>query len=485
MAETPRTEPADRVEPQAAFAAADHRTQDHALVVLGPPTDVPPGFLLTASRLTLGAGEDDDVFLTGVGVVPGHVNLIFLEGRMTLLSAMEEVRVDGKTVTTFPFEFAPLQALSLSPDTHLSYGPAGSLWPQQPVWALPEAALESEEAVPTGPTQASQASASDRMRSGKPRSRKDWALLTARMGGVAVGAAALIVCALVAFDVIWGSREVVNPGEMAIDRSEDVLARLLASDPASFSTVKLTVRNDGALAVTGFLPSEVAYRKLAEQARRELVESGGNVRLDAMTSERLSALVRDSLSRLTMGSRLDVSADSVHIHVFGVEPDPVALARLKAELDHLTARVAPYKLELDLRVQTADQFGRDVLAALARSPATRDMQFRLEEGGARITGLVAAAVEVEARAALAELEKDFADRLPLTFDLKVDPKLNFKVVSLALGGDTSSATLAQRGKLQTFRVGETVFGTGELTDIKGDGVMLALGRREVFIPLIR
>jgi hypothetical protein len=86
---------------------------------------------------------------------------------------------------------------------------------------------------------------------------------------------------------------------------------------------------------------------------------------------------------------------------------------------------------------------------------------------------------------VAEVQKTFAERLPLTVDLKVDPKLNFSVVSLTQGGDGSTATLVQRGRTQIFRVGEPVFGVGELTDIKSDGVVLALGRREIFIPLIR
>jgi len=113
------------------------------------------------------------------------------------------------------------------------------------------------------------------------------------------------------------------------------------------------------------------------------------------------------------------------------------------------------------------------------------MQVRIEANGARITGLVAAPVESEARTALNKIVEDFSSRLPLTVELKVDPKLNFTVVSLTQGGLESSATLIQRGKTQTFRVGESVFNTGELREVKSDGVVIALGRREMFIPLIR
>ena len=307
----------------------------------------------------------------------------------------------------------------------------------------------------------------------------------ARLASVALGAATVIVVGLVVTDLIWGNREVVNPAEIVIDRSEETLKRLLASDPKNYGSVKLTVRPDGALALTGFLDSEAAFRKLAEQVRQEDVNSRGNVRLDAMTSERLSALVKDHLARFPLASRVEVTPSLVQITVFGVLTEQEGVDRIKGDLTRLAARVAPRKLEVEFRVQPADQISNEIINALGRSATTRDLQFRIDDDGGRITGLVAAAVESEARAAVAEVQKTFAERLPLTVDLKVDPKLNFSVVSLTQGGDGSTATLVQRGRTQIFRVGEPVFGVGELTDIKSDGVVLALGRREIFIPLIR
>ena len=76
-----------------------------------------------------------------------------------------------------------------------------------------------------------------------------------------------------------------------------------------------------------------------------------------------------------------------------------------------------------------------------------------------------------------------AQRVPLTFDLKVDPKLNFTLVGLTIGGETSTATLVQRGRVESYRLGEAVFGTGELREIRRNGVVIALGRRELFIPM--
>jgi len=461
--------------------------REFTLVVLGGADDGErPGFHLGASRLSLGAGESDDVFLTGVGVVPGHVQLIFLEGRVTLLAAAEEVRVDGKAVTVFPFELKPLQPISLSPDTHLAYGQVGSPWPPAPTWVLPQ-----EEAAPDAADAGAGAGAAGAgalaapAAAPAPMTRRAQMIHGARLASVALGAATVIVVGLVVTDLIWGNREVVNPAEISIDRSEETLKRLLASDPKNYGSVKLTVRPDGALALTGFLDSEAAFRKLAEQVRQEDVNSRGNVRLDAMTSERLSALVKDHLARFPLASRVEVTPSLVQITVFGVLTEQEGVDRIKGDLTRLAARVAPRKLEVEFRVQPADQISNEIINALGRSATTRDLQFRIDDDGGRITGLVAAAVESEARAAVAEVQKTFAERLPLTVDLKVDPKLNFSVVSLTQGGDGSTATLVQRGRTQIFRVGEPVFGVGELTDIKSDGVVLALGRREIFIPLIR
>ena len=449
------------------------------LVVLGPPDQVPQGLQLGDSRLTLGAGEQDDVFLAGVGVVPAHLKLIFVEGRITLLSATEEVRVDGVTVPGYPFDLQPLQALSLSPDTHLAYGEAGSSWPLPPAWALPghdpqaaplAAAAAPAAAPPSMPT---------------PRTVRQHMAFSARLGAVAAGAALVIVAGLLLSDEVWGQREVVSPGAVAIDRTEDVLSRLLASDAASFGDVKLAARPDGALSLTGFIDSEAAYRKLAEQVRQQVGPSGGNVRLDAMTTERLSALVRDQLARFPLGSHVVVTPAEVKVTVFGLQIGAEAGERLKAELGRLAVRVAPRKLEFEFLLQPAELFASEIGSALAKGSTTRDLQFSVNEQGGRISGPVAVAVEAEARAALGELQKAYADRLPLSLDLKVDPKLNFSVVSLSLGGQASTATLMQRGKAQNFRIGEAVFGAGELADIKPDGVVLALGRREIFIPLIR
>jgi hypothetical protein len=452
------------------------------LVVLGNEGEDRPGFMLGDSRLSLGAGTDDDVYLTGVGVVPGHLRLIFLEGRMTLLWAAETVRVDGQPVEVYPLDLKPLQVFSLGPDTHLTFGTAGSSWPAAPVWEVPDESPDPEAAT------AEQGSASPEggyQTGAAPMSRRAQVVHGARWAALALAAATVMVVGLVVTDLAWGVRESVVPGEVAIDRSEDLLQKWLASESASYRSVLLTVREDGTLSLTGFLDSEDAYKKLAQQVRQQSVSSGGNVRMDVLTGPRLEAMVRDILARFPLIARLEISSDRILVIVSGVKLHQDLMDRIESDLARLGARTLPRKLHVEFQVQEGYKLMQQVSAALNQSPTTRDLRFEIDETGGRIAGLVPAAIEVEALAAAHAVKKAFESQLPIAIELKVDAKLNFNLVSLTQGGDAPTAILVQRGKVQTFRVGEPVFGLGELMDIRIDGVILALGRREVFIPLSR
>jgi hypothetical protein len=451
---------------------------DYTLVVLGAADEVPPGYLLGASRLSLGAGEADDVYLAGVGVAPGHVRLVFLDGLVTLLSASEEVRIDGVVVASFPAELQPLQTLSLSPDTHLSYGAVGSKWPVPPHWQVEEASAPEEIEAPPLP---------DEVEPDRPlrvqRTVKQKVVHSAQMGSVVLGVASLLLVGMVLVNLIWGSREVVNPGEVAIDRAEQALQAFVARDPARYASVRVVRRNDGAIALTGFMDSEEAYREMADQVRQQLVSSGGNVRLDAVTRERLDGLIRDQISRYPLGSYLEITPEAIRLNVYGIQTDAVDPPRLLADLSRLRDRVKPRPMFIEMDLEPAQVVTAEITDQLVKSPITREFQISVGETGGGISGVVAPAAEAEARSLLEALKKTYGQRLPLTFDIKVDPKLNFNLVGLTLGGEAASATLVQRGRAETFRVGDEVFGNGELKEIRSNGVVVGLGRRELFIPM--
>lgn len=451
---------------------------DYTLVVLGSADDVPPGYLLGASRLSLGAGEADDVYLSGVGVAPGHVRLVFLDGQVTLLSASAEVRIDGVAVTGFPAELLPLQTLSLSPDTHLAYGTVGAQWPKPPEWEIPEPGVSVEPDPDPVPDSAVLLRPKRVQRTVKQK-----VVHSARLGSVVLGVAMLLLVAMVLINLIWGSREVVNPGEVAIDRAELVLQELVKRDPSRFSSVRVTRRNDGAIALTGFMDSEDAYHELANQVRQQVVSSGGNVRLDALTQGRLEGLIHDQISRYPLGSQLEVTPEAIQLNVYGIQTEALDASRLLADLSRLKERVKPRPMFIAMELEPAQALAAEIADQLSQSPITREFQFAVGETGGSISGVVAPAAEAEARSLLENLKEIHGQRLPLTFDIKVDPKLNFNLVGLTLGGDAASATLVQRGRAETFRVGEVVFGNGELKEIRRNGVVVAMGRRELFIPM--
>jgi hypothetical protein len=318
-----------------------------------------------------------------------------------------------------------------------------------------------------------------------PKTVKQHMVTSARMGVVVVGVAVVMIVLAVLSNLIWGEREVVNPNEVAIDQSALVLEKMLASDKEAYRSVRLNRRDDGVLSISGFIDSDAAYQRLAQQVRQQVVSSSGNVRMDTLTQERLSALARDLISRYPLSSQVDIQGSEVLLTIFGVQTDGLDVNRLKADLNHLGKRVAPREFTLVLALEPQEKLSAEIRSALARHPTTRDFTLTIKEDTVLVSGTVAPASEAEARQVFTDLQKTYESRLPLTFDLKVDPKLNFTVVSVTMGGNASSATLMQRGKTQSYQLNDSVFGVAELKDIGEDGVTVQLGRRELFIPLTR
>ncbi|MEK9822054.1 MAG: hypothetical protein VW831_06740 [Gammaproteobacteria bacterium] len=462
--------------------------EDFILVVLGQEDPEAMGYELTSARLSLGAGEKDDVYLADVGVVPGHIEMIFLDGRITVLSASEAIWADGERLSHFPFEWPAQSTLSFGPDTHLSYGSRGAEWPDanglrdliQRESNDAEMGEDTSSIAPANPSPSNEFEPYHNL----PMTPRAQVIHSARLAVWALAAATVIVIFLVVADLLWGTRDVINPSEMAIDRSELALNRLLESDLVSYRSVKLTERPDGALALTGFIESESAYRNLAEQVRQEDSNSRGNVRLDALTSPRLLALVEDQLAGYPVRADLQVTRDEVRLTLVGLALESNDMIAIRDRLQRLGNRVAPRSFEIDMQLEPPEVITREIEDALRLGATTRELSFKIENDGGRITGLVAASVEAETRQDLEAISKSFEQRLPLTLDIQVDEKINFTVVSLSQGGEVPLATLVQYGNPTTFLQGEAVYGRAKLLEIRSDGVALLLGRRQIFLPLI-
>jgi hypothetical protein len=463
-------------------------SDNYILVLLGQDDPEAMGYELSSARLSLGAGEKDDVYLADVGVVPEHIEMIFLDDRITVLKASKSIWVDGEPMTRFPFDWSLNSVLSCGPETHLAYGLRGSTWPVTP--EITDAGRAGPENAGDIETASTKTPKNNRHQpepigfhnlSSTPRAH---VIHSARLSVLALSVATVIVIMLVAADLLWGTREIINPSEVAIDRSEVALNALLESDPVNYRSVKLTVRPDGALVLTGFIESEEAYRYLAEQVRQEDSNSRGNVRLDALTPSRLLALVEDQLAGYALMANLQVSPMDVRLMVTGLEMDSSDLIVMRDRLQRLGNRVAPRTFEIDMQLEDAGRIAQEIEDALRLGATTRELELKIEADGVHITGLVAGSVEVETRRDLESMRDSFERRLPMVIDIDVDQKINFNVVGLSQGGEVDLATLVQFGNPTTFKQGESVFGLARILEIRSDGVALALGRRKVFLPMI-
>lgn len=466
-----------KIEPTWSDSSAS-MANDHLLVILNEAGSGNNGFMLESSRLSIGSGESDDVYLSAVGIVPSHLKLVFINGLMTILSAAQKIRVDGKEVISYPVDVQPLQVLSLSPDMHLSYGKKGDTWPAPIPWEI-SMVVEPERVkkIKVEEKKNSYLHPKEIMQSKHP------VAYTMRIAGGVIGVAILMTFLMHAADYFTNKKAVVNPGDVAIDRSASFFEKIKQEDPDRYGGLYIERRGDGALSIKGLIATNEDYRRLASEVRLHSVTSSGNVRLDAMTKDRFIELVNDLISRYPIASHIESDAEGLTIRLFGIKTSAIDLDRLMNELEILGKRIEPKKLKVFTELRSFEQVFDDLSRKFTESPLTKDFQIVLTDRGVRVTGTVAPSAEDISKKITDEVMSEYKEQIPLEFDVKVDRKLNFNLVGLTLDGVTSMATLMQKGRIDTFRIGESVFDAGDLKEIKLGGVILSIGKREIFIPM--
>ena len=101
---------------------------------------------LQPARYALGASGKCDIRIEGAEVLGEHLEAVFADGVLTLLSAAGAVFVDGKAITTFPHDVHPLQAVTMG-RAAFAFGAPDSTWPEAPQIAREEAA-QAQAALP-------------------------------------------------------------------------------------------------------------------------------------------------------------------------------------------------------------------------------------------------------------------------------------------------------------------------------------------------
>jgi type II secretory pathway component PulC len=159
------------------------------------------------------------------------------------------------------------------------------------------------------------------------------------------------------------------------------------------------------------------------------------------------------------------------------------LDNLKNELERINDRVAPRKFHYNITTLDPADLTKSINAKLAASPLTRNLKFEIKNKTAVIKGVVAASAEERTIVVVRNLTNNLMSSYPVVVDIATDPKINFQVSSVMMGGQGTAAILTLRGKSEAFKVGDEVFGLGELLEIRKDGVIVSSKSKELFVPV--
>ena len=425
---------------------------------------------LNPGRLKIGAAETDDIFLNLVGVAPSHVSFVYIDGHITVLSANHEVRLDGVVQKQFPFDWQPLQVLTLG-SAHLSYGPEQSEWPAIP--QIDEATSAEEEVVAEVPAYIPP----------PKRTVKEHAVISARRGGIVIATAVGVIILGLLINLLFGSRDIVSPNDRSIAKAYEDINQLLQSDKEGFSSVKLEKRIDGALAISGFVDDQKSFLLLADSVRNESIKTKGNVRFEALSKDKLSEQIKDLIGNYPLKSTITISGNDIYAEITGIKTPDLDLDNLKNELERINDRVAPRVFHYNITTLDPADLTKSINDKLASSPLTRNLKFEIKNKTAVIKGVVAASAEERTMTVVRNMTNNLMSSYPVVVDIAVDPKINFQVSSVLMGGQGNVAVLTLKGKTETYQVGDEVFGLGELLEIRKDGVVVSSKSKELFVPV--
>jgi hypothetical protein len=398
------------------------------------------------------------------------VSFVYVDGHITVLSANHEVRLDGVVQKQFPFDWQPLQVLSLG-SAHLTYGAENSEWPAIP--QIEEVAEFVEEEKPVVPEYIPP----------PKRTVKEHAVISARRGGIVIATAVGVIILGLLINFLFGSRDIVSPNDRSIEKAYQDINQLLQSDKEGFSSVKLEKRIDGALAISGFVDDQKSFMLLADSVRNESIKTKGNVRFEALSKDKLSEQIKDLIGNYPLKYTITLSGNEIYAEITGIKTPDLDLDNLKNELERINDRVAPRKFHYNITTLDPADLTKSINAKLASSPLTRNLKFEIKNKSAVIKGVVAASAEERTMVVVRNLTSTMMSSYPVVVDIATDPKINFTVSSVLMGGQGNMAVLSLRGKSDVFKVGDDVFGLGELMEIRKDGVIVNSKSKELFVPV--
>jgi hypothetical protein len=222
---------------------------------------------------------------------------------------------------------------------------------------------------------------------------------------------------------------------------------------------------------------------LADAVRNQAIKTKGNVRFDALSKDKLSEQIKDLIGNYPLKYTITLSGNDIYAEITGIKTPDLDLDNLKNELERINDRVAPRKFHYTITTLDPQDLTKTINAKLASSPLTRNLKFEIKNKTAVIKGVVAASAEERTMVAVRNLTNSLMSSYPVVVDIATDPKINFQVSSVLMGGQGNMAVLTLKGKTDAFKVGDEVFGLGELLEIRKDGVVVSSKSKELFVPV--
>ncbi len=475
---------------------------------------------LTARRYSLGSGEDNTLILSDDAIAEHHLSFFFADGELSVLKAPGGLRVDGKTIETFPVDVAPFQILTLATsgeedNISIAYGfEAGD-----------EGSTEASKTIEPAKTGDSKLPALRSLPNSWPDHERIVALLVSegtsvepkarqaekRLGALsrlspqkrkmlvrsslALGAVLSVSVVVFVATLVW-----LDPVRRQASRMQEVEANLekeLKAKPKAERTVRINQGQEGNIVLTGYVETEKELVRL----RGIAFESGLQIRV--VSKEQLRAALKVIAQQYGLfakfrlfaidGSKSKSKSKSKNLAETQAQETQYFRLRLEGfiqherQLEEFRATIdsdLPYITEIETDITTTDAMLSGMRRLLSHNVAFGGVELEMEEEHLLLQGAIFANFHDELRSLLKNHYRSLPYR-PLTTDrLTLVPPLHADITALLLGRQRAvDLRLRKEGKSKRYRIGENIDDDKTLVAITRNGILLSYLNQTVGFPI--
>ena len=472
---------------------------------------------LTARRYSLGSSEDNALILSDDAIAEHHLSFFFADGELSILQAPGGLRIDGKTVESFPFDVAPFQIMTLAgsdgeDNISLAYGfdandEEATAETNQTNNNIPKSTLPALRSWPdreriVALLSSGGTSVAPRVRQAKrklgalsrlsPKKRK----MLVR-SSLALGVAASLSIVVVIAILLW-----LDPARRQaarMQRVEESLERELEAKPAAERTVRIVQHADGNIMLKGYVDTEKELVRL----RGIAFESGLQIRV--ISKEQLHAALEVIARQYGLFAKfhlfpIDKSKGEQKTQTKLTQEEKAQaqepqLFRLRLEgfidrerqLEEFRSTITsdlPYIVEIETDITTSEAILYDLRRLLSYNAAFGGVTLELEDGRLLLRGAVFSNFHDELRALLEHHYLSLPYR-PLTTDrLMLVPPLQASISALLLGRQRAvDLRMGKEGNAKRYRIGERIDKDKTIVAIDQNGILLSYLDQTVGLPI--